>query len=146
MKSIIVLFLLSGILISGCITSPTEQIPVVKVNLTLSESGGVANATSFTFSQGTVEFVKRPKHAVAESFPAITARTIIVRSNATNVTWIGPWETLAYNGNGTYSFNAGFDEKHYPTYGDLVQISVMVVDKNGGRMGSFKELFTWNLK
>jgi hypothetical protein len=50
-------------------------------------------------------------------------------------TVIGPWETLPYKGNGTYTFNIGFDAKRYPKTNDMVHITIMVVDSKGERIG-----------
>jgi hypothetical protein len=140
MKSILILFLFTGIIISGCIENPAKQVPVIQANITYQEIQGFAEVENYKITEGTVSYLGRPKKTQAESFPAITARTMIVKDKNSI---IGPWETLSYKGNGTYSFNIGFAEDHYPLPGDRVHISIMVVDKNGQRIGYFVQDMVW---
>jgi hypothetical protein len=149
MRTIIALLILFGILISGCVTSPTKDIPVVKVNITFVEKNGSVEVEDYTITQGTVQYFKRPTRYAAESFPSISGRTVIVRSNITNVSWIGPWENEPYKGSGTYSFNLGFSEEHYPKRGDTVHVSIMVINETAERVGYVRTpdgsaiLLTW---
>jgi len=140
MKLILVLFFLTGIIISGCIGNPTKQVPVVHVNITFVEKQGFAEVENYKITQDTVNYLGRPKTTQAESFPAITARTMIVKGNNST---IGPWETLSYKGNGTYSFNIGFKDDSYPVPDDKIHISIMVVDKKGERIGYFIQDIIW---
>lgn len=142
MKLILALFFLSGIIISGCIGNPTKEVPVVHVNITLVEKNGNVEVENYKLTQGMVNYLSRPKATQAESFPAITARTMIVKGmNST----IGPWETLPYKGNGTYSFNIGFKEDNYPVLDDKVHISIMiVVDTKGKQISYFAQDMIWN--
>lgn len=133
-------FLFLIILISGCIENPFKEVPVVKVSITFLEKEGIAEAENYTLIQGYVTYFNRPRLTVAEKFPAIAGRTTI--SKGKNST-IGPWETLAYNGNGTYSFNLGFRENHYPTYNDIIHISIMVVDEKGKKIGYIVDDIIW---
>ena len=140
MKLILVLFFLSVIIVSGCLGNPTKQVPVVHVNITFVEIQGFAEVENYKITQDTVNYLGRPKTTQAESFPAITARTMIVKDKNSV---IGPWETLSYKGNGTYSFNIGFKEDNYPVPEDKIHISIMVVDKKGERIGYFIEDMIW---
>lgn len=147
----IVILLISSILIttflSGCV-NPLKEVPVMKVNITYTERQGIVEADSHSFTQGNVSYIDRPKRTQAESFPAVIGRATIVKKitndNAKfNGTFIGPWEALSYKGNGSYSFNVGFSDGSYPESGDIVHISVMVVDSSGQRIGYLTEDSTW---
>ena len=140
MKLLLLLLILSGIMISGCIGNPTKQVPVVHVNITFVEKQGFAQVQNYKIIQGTVSYLGRPQKTQAESFPAITARTMIVKEKDSI---IGPWETLSYKGNGTYSFNIGFKDDNYPVPDDKIHISIMVVNKKGERIGYFIEDMIW---
>ena len=140
MKSILMLFLLSGMIISGCIGNPAKQVPVVHVNMTLVENDGYVEVEDYKLTQEMVNYLSRPRTTQAESFPAITARTMIVKGKNSS---IGPWETLPYKGNGTYSLNIGFKEDKYPVLNDSVHISIMIVDKEGGQTGYFVQDMIW---
>ena len=62
---------------------------------------------NYTYSQGTVDYAGRPR-TTRSKFPAIAARTMVVRNNTNGSTeTLGPWETLPFKGNGTYNFNIG---------------------------------------
>ncbi len=138
-KIIIVLLILSGIIISGCIANPLRQVPVVKVNITFAEDKqGIAQVVNYTLTQGTVNYLSRPRQTVADSFPAIGSRMIIPKYSS-----IGPWEMVPYKGSGTYSYNIGFDEKHYPVTNDTVHVSIIVVNANAGRIGNLEEIIKW---
>ncbi|HEX7627490.1 MAG TPA: hypothetical protein VF354_01030 [Candidatus Methanoperedens sp.] len=140
MKLILFLFLLSGIIISGCIGNPTKQVPVVHVNITYVEKQGFSEVENHKLTQGTVSYLARPKTIQPESFPAITARTMIVKGKNST---IGPWEALPYNGNGTYSFNIGFREDNYPIPNDKVNIYIYVWGKKGEIIGHFEGDMVW---
>lgn len=141
MKLILVLFILSGIIISGCIGDPTKQVPVVHVNMTIFEKDGNVDVGNYKLTQGMVNYLSRPRATEAQSFPAITARTMIVKGMNSS---IGPWETLSYKGNGTYSFNIGFKENNYPVPEDKVHISIMVVvDTEGKQISYFAQDMIW---
>jgi hypothetical protein len=139
-KILMILLILPVILFSGCITNPAKQVPVVKANIAFVENQGIVVAQNYTLTQGTVAYLNRPRNTEADSFPAIGARTMI--SKGPNST-IGPWEMLTYRGNGTYSFNIGFQDDHYPVSGDIVHISIIVVDKDGTRIGYVVENIIW---
>ncbi len=139
MKLIVIFLFILGIIVSGCI-SPTKEVPVVKVNLTFVEKQGIVEAENYKLMQGTIDYINRPRRTQAESFPAIGARaTILKGKNST----MGPWEMTSYKGNGTYSFNIGFDEKHYPASNDTVHVSIYVLDKNGERIGAVIKDIIW---
>lgn len=140
MKSILMLFLISGMIISGCIGNSTKQVPVVHVNMTLVEKDGYVEVENYKLTQEMVNYLSRPRTTQAESFPAITARTMIVKGKNSS---IGPWETLPYKGNGAYSFNIGFKEDKYPVLNDTVHISIMIVDIKGGQIGYFVQDMIW---
>lgn len=136
-KVIILLIIAASILISGCINT---DVPVIKVNITFVEKEGIVDADHYTLTPENVSYIARPKKNYAESFPAIAGRTTIFDGKDT-VT--GPWETLPYKGNGVYTFNIGFDERGYPKINDMVHITIMVVDKNGERIGYVVEDIRW---
>jgi len=140
MKLILGLFFISGIIISGCIGNPTTEVPVVHVNITFMEKKGFAEVEKYNITQDTINYLGRPRTTQAESFPAIAARTMILKEKNSI---IGPWETLSYKGNGTYSFNIGFEEDNYPVIDDKIHISIMVVDKKGERIGYFIKDIIW---
>lgn len=132
-------------MVSGCI-NPAEQVPIVNVNITFIEKEGIAEAENYTLTQGTVSFLSRPRRIQSESLPSISARTMIVEGK--NIT-VGPWENVPYKGAGIYSFNIGFDEKHYPVSNDTVRVSIMLWDINrntgkGERIGSVVGNIIWN--
>jgi len=145
MRSIIVLILLLGIIVSGCVQNPIKQVPVVKVNITFVEKGGFFVPENYTtYTQGTVDYAGRPKNTRAKSFPAISGRTMVVRNNTNGSTeTLGQWETLPFKGNGTYNFNIGFNEKYYPDPNDLVHISIIVSDEKARRIGYAVENKIW---
>ncbi len=127
MKTAIILVFLSGIIISGCIGNPVSEVPIVKVNVTYVEKDGQFQADpNFTVEQGTVNYLQRPRMTQAP-FPAIGARATILRGKNST---IGPWEMTPFNGSGTYGFNVGFDEKHYPQTNDTVHVSIYLTDIN----------------
>ncbi len=124
------------LLTSGCI----ENVPVIKANIAFVEKEGIVEAENYTLTPGNVSYFNRPRNVQAGSFPAIAARATFLEGNDS---MIGPWEALSYNGSGTYSFNIGFDEKRYPKVNDKIHISIMVVDKDGERIGYMIKDITW---
>lgn len=147
----VILILMSGILIttflSGCI-NPVKEVPIIKVNITYTERQGIAEVDTYSFIQDNVSYINRPKRTQAESFPAIIGRTTIIKkvmkdNDKVNETVIGPWEAIPYKGNGRYSLDVGFYDGNYPEPGDMVHISIMVVDKNGERIGYVIENIVW---
>lgn len=139
----VIILLISSILIttflSGCL-NPIKEVPVLKIDITYSEKQGIVGADKFSFVQDNVSYINRPKKTQAESFPAVIGRITIIKSitkdnQKVNETMIGPWETLSYKGNGSYTFYLGFPEGIYPAPGDALHISVIVVDKTGQRIG-----------
>ena len=145
MRQLIILVLFLGIIVSGCVQNPLKQVPVVKANITFVEEQGKFIAKNYTLTQGTVDYAGRPRTTRAESFPAITGGTLVIKNNTKNDTMetLSPWENLPFKGNGTYIFNIGFNEKYYPETNDIVFISIIVTDKNGKRIGYLKENKKW---
>ncbi len=142
MKSILILLLLIFVIVvSGCIENPTKQVPVVHANITLAEKEGVVNFESYKLVQGTVNYLGRPRTEQAETFPAISARTVILKGENST---IGPWENLPYKGSGTYSFDIGFTEGKYPASKDNVNIYIYVWDEKGNRIGFISYQMIWN--
>ena len=140
MKISIILLILLGAMFTGCVSNPIKEVPVVKVNITYQEKNGIVEAMNYTITQGKVAYIDRPRMTQAKSFPAIGARiTIMKGKNST----IGPWEMVTYTGNGTYSFNIGFDETRYPSNNDTVHISIIVVDTKGERIGYVVDNIIW---
>lgn len=133
--SIIMIF---GIIISGCVG--TKDVPVIKVNVTLVERNGIVEEDNITFTQENVSYNNRPQKTQADSFPAIGARTTILKGKDSI---IGPWEMLPYKGSGNYSFNIGFRENHYPIRDESIHISIMIVDKDGERIGYIIKDIAW---
>jgi len=116
----------------------------VKVNITFMENQGKFYPEKYTLTQGMVDYAGRPQATRPEKFPAISARTMVVKKNMNGTSEaVGPWETLPFKGNGTYKFNIAFDEKYIPGPGDLVHISIIVSDKNGSRIGYVVENKVW---
>lgn len=136
-KILVLLFLLIFILVSGCINT---EVPVIKVEITLTEREGIVEADNYTLTPENVSYIARPKRNYAESFPAIAGRATVFHGKDTI---IGPWETLPYKGNGVYTFNIGLDERGYPKVNDMVHVSIMVVDKNGDRIGYVVDDIKW---
>jgi hypothetical protein len=143
MRKIIIMLLLLGIIVSGCIDNPLKQVPVVKVNVTFVEKEGQFYPEHITIIQGTVDYAARPMKTNVQSFPAISARVLVVKNNNATMQALGQWENLPFTGNGTYNFNIGFNEKNYPNPGDLLGISIIVSDKNGRRIGYVTENQVW---
>ena len=137
-KKVIILYIIvASILISGCINTET---PIIKVDITFIEAEGIVGADHYKLTPENVSYIARPKKIYAESFPAIAGRTTIFDGKDTI---IGPWETLPYKGSGAYTFNIGFDERRYPKINDMVHVTIMVVDKNGDRIGYVVEDIKW---
>src|SRR3989304_5203182 len=85
--------------------NPAKDVPIIKVNVTYSEREGIVEADTYSFVQDNVSYINRPK------------------------------KTVAYKGDGSYSFDLGFHEGNYPEPGDQVHISIIVVDNKGERIG-----------
>lgn len=117
-----------------------REMPVIKVDMIIVEKEGIANIENVTLTPGNVSYANRPNKTVAKRFPAIAARATFLKS-ANGV--IGPWETLDYNGTGRYSFNIGFSDIHYPQINDKIHVSIMIVDKDGNRIGYFVKDTVW---
>jgi hypothetical protein len=139
MKIFFIIFLLLGIIISGCLSNPTKQVQVIHANITLVEKQGLVEVEDYRLIQGTVNYLNRPKSTQPEAFPAISARAVILKGENST---IGPWENLPYKGNGTYSFDIGFEEV-YPAAGDKINIYIYVWDKDGGRIGYLTQDIVW---
>lgn len=137
--SIIVLPIIIGILISGCIDNPMKEVPIVKVNVTFIEKDGFVEAVGDNTTQGIVSYLKRPQREQAP-FPAIAARTMITKGKNSS---IGQWEVLPYTGPGIYSFNIGFVEEKYPVTNDSVHVSIYVVNEKGERIGFITKDIVW---
>src|SRR5659263_678826 len=136
MRLIIVMLLLLGIIVSGCIDNPLKHVPVVKVNITFMEKEGKFYPENYTLTQGMVYYAARPMNTTVDKFPAISARTMVVKNNTNGtIETLGLWENVLFKGKGTYNFNIGFNEKYYPDKGDLVHISIIVSDEKAQRVG-----------
>ncbi len=122
---------------SGCINT---NVPVIKVDITFVEKEGIVEAKNYTLTPANVSYIARPKKNYAESFPAIAGRATIFNGKDTI---IGPWETLPYKGSDIYKFNIGFDEGRYPKTNNKVHVTIMVVDKNGDRIGYVVDDIKW---
>jgi hypothetical protein len=144
MKSTIGILFLIGILVSGCINNPLEQVPVMKVNLTLVEKGGHVEAVNQSYTPTYVDYAARPQNPVVKSFPAIISQGVLVPQNDKKNSTIGQRETLGYNGNGTYSFKVGFREGHYPKFNDTVFITIMINGANAERIGFVAQNILWD--
>lgn len=138
-NAILVLFIFAMILIAiGA--STLFVVPIVKVNVTFLEKGGIVQATNYSIVQGSVGYFNKPSKDVANNLPAIFGRvTLGIEKEAS----IGPWETLPYKGNGTYQLNLGFYRGRNPKVGMPVHISVLVADKNGERIGYLVSNMEW---
>lgn len=144
MKATIIFLFLLGIIVSGCIENPLKQVPVVKVNITFVEKAGYMDVENFTFTQKTVDYAARPRDTRAETFPTISARTLMMKNNTNaSVEANGPWANIPFKGQGTYSFTMGINEKFYPDPGDVVHISIIVVDEKGRRIGYLVRDMGW---
>jgi hypothetical protein len=149
-KRVMILLVISILIptfLSGCV-NPMEKVPVMKINITYTERQGIAEPDSHSFTQDSVSYIDRPKRTQAQSFPAIIGRTTVIKKVIKNDakfngTVIGPWESLPYKGNGSYSFYVGFYDGGYPESGDTIHVSVMVVDSTGQRIGYITEDETW---
>lgn len=135
-----ILLISAGLLLSGCLDNPIKKVPVISVNITLSENSGFVDIVDSNFSQGTVIYLNRPKREQA-SFPAIASRTMISKGNNSI---IGQWEMIPYDGPGTYLLNIGFIETKYPVSNDIVHISIYIVDTKGERIGFMTKDIVWN--
>jgi len=140
MNKMLILLILFVIIVSGCLSNPFKQVPVVKVNITYVETGGKVAVENLTVTQGTVDYAARPQVTQARSFPAIGAR--IVTSKGKNSS-IGPWEMVLYKGNGTYSFNVGFKEGAEISNNDNVSVYIYLLDKKGDRLSLVTRDIVW---
>lgn len=140
MKVLLAILLVSGILISGCVTNPLKQVAVVKVNITFIEKQDFAEVQNVTFTQGTVDYAGRPKRSKAAEFPAIAGRVMIYQNNESIIM---PWETVQYTGNGTYRLNLGFSDKIQPRFNDPIHISIVVLNSTGKQIGSHVTNTKW---
>ncbi len=139
MKIVIILLLALGIMMSGCMSNPAKQVPIVKVNITFVEKQGTVEPEHYTLIQGTTAYISRPR-TTAQPFPAISARATILKGDNSS---IGPWEMIPYTGNGTYSFNLGFRDDQYPQTNDTVHISIIVIDKAANNIGYVVKDIRW---
>lgn len=138
---IVILLILTSILVLTFIyINPAREVPVIHVDIIFNEKDGIFIAENYTFEQGNVSYIARPKNIMAEKFPAIVARATLTKGNQ-NI--IGPWEAIDFNGVGKYSFNVGFHEGGYPQPGDAIHMSIMVVDKDGVKIGYVIDNFRW---
>ena len=137
-KILLILFLLSIVMISGCLNR--QEIPVIKVNIFLVERESIVEADNLILTQENVSYYDRPQKTQADSFPAIGARITINKGKSSI---IGPWEMVSYKGGGNYSFNIGFGENYYPTIGESLHISIIIVDKDGERIGYIVKDIIW---
>jgi hypothetical protein len=144
MKSKIVILFLIGILVSGCINNPFKQVPIVRVNITLAEKGGHVVAINQSFTPDFVDYGARPRSPVVKSFPAIVSRVVLVPKIDEKNSTIGQWETLGYNGNGTYSFKVGFLDGYYPQHNDTVFVTIMINGAKGERIGFVAKNIIWD--
>ena len=117
--------------------NPIREVPVIKVNIKFTERNGIAEADQYSFTQGTIGYLNRPRDTTARSFPAIAGRVTSLKGK------IGPWEAVPFNGTGNYSFNIGFSENNLPVHNDIISISAMVVDKDGQRIGYVRDNIMW---
>lgn len=146
MKSKIVILFLIGILVSGCITNPLKQVPVMKVDITLAEKGGRVEFVNHSYTPAFVDYAARPQNTVVKSFPGMISRAVLVPQNDEKNSTIGQWETLGYEGNGTYSFKVGFVDGHYPQYNDTVFITIAIHAANGDRIGFAAQNIMWDIR
>lgn len=137
MQIIIFLILIGFLAFVILYSNPIKNVPVIKANIKFTERNGIVEADQYSFMQGTIGYLNRPRDTSARSFPAIVGRVTSLRGK------IGPWETVSYNGVGNYSFNIGFSEDNLPTHNDIIYISVMVVDKDGQRIGYIRDNIVW---
>lgn len=140
MRSIIVLLLILGIVISGCISNPLRQVPVVNVNVTFTEKQGYPVAETINLTQKTVDYAARPQTRQT-FFPAIVGRTMVSKGKNSTV---GEWEMKEYNGPGVYSFDIGFVEGHEPAFNDTVLVSIYIMDKKGETIFFGNQYILWN--
>jgi hypothetical protein len=138
LQIIILICLFAFIALIITVVNPIKNVPVVQANIKFTEKNGTVYADQYSFTQGKVGYLQRPRDTEAKSFPAIAARVTSLRGK------IGPWEAVSYNGTGNYSFNIGFSETNLPQHNDNVLISVMVVDKDGQRIGYIRDSIVWN--
>jgi FtsP/CotA-like multicopper oxidase with cupredoxin domain len=150
----LLLFALLVLSVSGCLKSPTEQVPVVKVDLTLKHNDDADSekrvvVEKFEQTMTSVNFISRPQDQTSSAyFPGVQARVQLFR----NVTVdgavrkqvvFGPWASVPYKGDGEYSLVLGFKEGEYPQEGEQVHITVMIVDKDGKTIGYFINDSLW---
>ena len=109
----------------------------MKLNVTFVEKDGIVEVADYELTQESVSYLARPVREHAP-FPAISARTMIVNGKNSS---IGPWEMLPYSGPGSYTMNLGFEAN--PVANDSIHVSVYVVDKDGERIGAFKDDLVW---
>jgi len=99
MKILIIILILMGVMFTGCLTNPTKEVPIVKVNISFKENNSIVEATNYTLDRGTVSYLNRPMATQAKNFPSIGARTTIMKGK--NSTF-GPWEMVPYTGDGSW--------------------------------------------
>ncbi len=140
MKKTVILLLL--IILSGCIKNPTEKVPILKVEMLLNETNGTVRAEEYTITPATIDYIKRPKEMLAESFPTIGGRVWVTKYKNISSS-IGPWAYTPYNGPGKYNLTLGFREGMYPVPNDTLHVSIIVVNKKGERIGYVVQNLNW---
>ncbi len=137
MKLVVFLCALSiaGILILG--SNMYKDVPVIKVSMSLVEKqDGTVEVQNYTLVQDNVNYINRPKRINAKSFPAISGRIFVNKR-------IGSWESISYNGTGNYTTSIAFPKDYVPKFGDPMHITIMVVDKDGTKIGYLTENIKW---
>ena len=132
---ILCMLILMGVLILG--SGMYRNVPIIKVNMSLTEKqDGVVDIKNYTIVQDNVNYINRPKRTVAESFPAVIGRVLVSKH-------VGPWESVYYKGTGNYAFNMAFPKDYIPKSGEPIHITIMVVDKDGVKIGYLMEDVKW---
>ncbi len=154
MKRYIAFFILIMLVVftPGCVRSPFEKVPVVRVELSLGDgsNGSVVTVEEFDVTPDTVSRIRRPRDRTYDAeFPGVTVRPTIWRNVTVNgemhkKVLFGNSASVPYTGAGKYSLVAGFKDGVYPQKGERVHIMVMVVDASG-RQTTFSRDIQWEI-
>lgn len=154
-RMVLLLVVVLVLFASGCLKNPVEQVPVVKVDLVLKHNPNASSekkvvVEGFNYLVTTENFISRPWDQMSTAyFPGVQARVQLFRNVSVDgkvrkKVVFGPWASVPYKGEGEYSLVLGFKEGEYPQEGDQMHISVLIVDKEGKKLGYFINDTTWH--
>jgi len=121
---IIIILILASLLTISIMN--VEEMPIIKVKAEVTVTDGNPAVEIVNIEQDAVNPLKAPQGDSDVGFPSVDAKAII----ATERGWakVSYWDAEVYHGNGTYDFVLGFHRGITLEHGDMVRVSVDVVE------------------